>query len=262
MRAITVIPGQAGSAALEDVPEPDGGRRRAARRRAGARDLRHRRGDRARRVRLGAAGRGAAGARARVARAGARGAGRARGSRPATSWSASCGGRTRCRAAVRGGRVGLLRERRVHRARDQAAARLRLGALARRAGVRDQARPGAGGRRRAARADQRGGQGVGADRADRRARDVRAAPGARHRRRADRPARRRCWRPSAATRCTCSTRSTDGPKPELVARLGGTYHAARRVGRGPGRHRGRGHGRAGRRRPGAARHRRATGSSA
>ena len=41
----------------------------------------------------------------------------------------------------------------VHRARDQAAARLRLGALARRAGVRDQARPGARGRRRAARAD-------------------------------------------------------------------------------------------------------------
>ena len=55
---------------------------------------------------------------------------------------------------------------------------------------------------------------------------------------------------------------TDGPKPELVARLGATYHAHDASAGGPGRHRDRGHRRAGRRRPGAARHARATGSCA
>ena len=115
-------------------------------------------------------------------------------------------------------------QRRVHRARDQAAARLRLGALARRAGVRDQARPGARGRRRPARADQRGGQGVGADRAHRRARDVRAAQRAGHRRRADRPAggaARGPARPRGA-RARPGDRRAEA---RARARLGGTYHA-------------------------------------
>ena len=88
-------------------------------------------------------------------------------------------------------------QRRVHRARDQAAARLRLGALARRAGVRDQAGPGARGRsaccssrpawwrRRGSRSSGSGARATFAPR---------TVPG--HRRRADRPAGGAAGRPA------------------------------------------------------------------
>ena len=68
------------------------------------------------------------------------------------------------------------------------------------------------GRRRADGADHGGGQGVGADRADRGAGLVRAAAGAGHRRRARSACWRRCSACSAGSTCTCSTGSTEGPE--------------------------------------------------
>ena len=106
MRALTVVPLQAGSAALVEMPDPvpGDGELLVEGSRSGVcgTDIEIV----ARRVRLGAAGRGAAGARARVARARAVGARRERTSRPATWSSAWCAGPTRCRAApARAGRV-------------------------------------------------------------------------------------------------------------------------------------------------------------
>jgi threonine dehydrogenase-like Zn-dependent dehydrogenase len=106
---------------------------------------------------------------------------------------------------------------------DQGAPRLRLGALARRAGVRGAPRPGARGRRRPSRADERRRQGVAADRADRRTGVLRRAPRARDRRRADRAARGAAGR-AARYEIHVLDQVTEGPKPDLVARLGGTYH--------------------------------------
>ena len=194
MRAITVVPGQAGSARLDDVPEPAAD--------AGAvlvdgialgicgTDARDRRGP----LRLGAGGRGAARARPRVARARAR-VPRRRGLRPGDLVvgivrrpdpvpCACCAPR----------RMGLLPQRPLHRARHQGARRLRLGALARRAGVRRARRSRPRGRRRPARAHERRREGVGADRADRGARMLRRAARARDRRGPDRPAGRAAGR--------------------------------------------------------------------
>ena len=66
----------------------------------------------------------------------------------------------------------------------------------------------------------------------------------------------RCSRSSAASEVHVLDQVTAGPKPELVRRLGGTYHARRRLGRRASRHRGRGDGRPPGGRPGAARHQR------
>ena len=65
--------------------------------------------------------------------------------------------------------VGLLPQRPVHRARHQRARRLPFGALPDHAGFRGQGRPGPGHPGRPARADQRGGQGLGGGRPGRRA---------------------------------------------------------------------------------------------
>ena len=116
-------------------------------------------------------------------------------------------------APVRGGRVGLLRQRPVHRARDQGAARLRLGALAGRARAsRSGSTPALEDVGVLARADEHRREGVGADRAHRRAVDVRAA----HACSSPAPGRSGCWR-----RCWPSQRGyevhvldqvTDGPE--------------------------------------------------
>ena len=158
-------PGRLGAA--RRCPRAGRGRGRGARRRARARHLRHRRRDRRGPLRLGAGGRGAARARPRVARAGARVPRRrpeprrpGRRHRPPP--------RPRAVRLLRARRVGLLPQRPLHRARHQGARRLRLGALARRAGVRRARRSRPRGRRRPARAHERRGEGVGADRADRR----------------------------------------------------------------------------------------------
>ena len=255
MRAITVIPGQAGSAALEDVPEPDVA--------AGAllvdglalgicgTDGEIVRGEYgwappgAERLVLGHESLG----RVREAPGGLG----VRGGRPRGRHRAAAGrGAVR---PVRGGGVGLLRERRVHRARDRGART----ATARSAG--------ASSRTFAIRLDpeledvgvlleptgvvakaweQIERIGARATFAPRRVLVTGAGPigllgGA-------------AGRASAATRCTCSTRSPTGRSPSWCARLGAHLpRGARRVGRGRGRHRRRGHGRAGRRRRGAAR---------
>ena len=85
----------------------------------------------------------------------------------------------------------------------QGAARLRLRALADRAGVRRQARPGARAARRADGADHDRGQGVGADRPHRAAGDDRAAAAC------SSPARGRsgCWR-----RCSGQAARAGGPR--------------------------------------------------
>ena len=131
MRAITVVPlpGRLGPPRRGARAGAEHGRGAGRRARAGGLRDRHR--DHRRRVRLGAAGRGAADARPRVARPRARGP---RGQRLRARRS-----RRRHRAPARSGAVRLLRARRVghlpqrplHRARDQGAPRLRLRALAR-----------------------------------------------------------------------------------------------------------------------------------
>ena len=168
MRAITIDPGVADSAAARGdagagrVRGRDPRRRRRARASAG----RTRRSSAATTARRRPAR--AADPRARVARPGRRGAGgqRLRPGRPRRRHRAAPG--SRAVPVVRGGRVGLLPQRPLHRARHQGAARLRLGALADRAGVRREARSRARAARGADGADDDRGQGVGADRPDRR----------------------------------------------------------------------------------------------
>ncbi len=209
MRAITVSPGIANSARLDDVPEPPAVGRRGSGAHRGAGRVRHRPRNPVGRLRLGAAGRAAAGARPRIARARRSGAG---GLRPGARRP-----RGRHRAPARSGAVPGLRRRRMghvpqralHRARHQGAPRLRRRALPARAGIRGQGRSGTGHSRRAARARQHPGQGLGPHRAHRRARARLAAaqpcwsPA---------PARSGCWprswECSAISMCTSSTTTT------------------------------------------------------
>ena len=95
--------------------------------------------------------------------------------------------RPRALPQLRGGRVGHVPQRPVHRARHQGDRRLHVRALADRARVRDEGRPLARPPRRAARAHDGRHQGVGAGRRGRPARVLGAADRARDRRRADRP---------------------------------------------------------------------------
>ena len=126
---------------------------------------------------------------------------------------------------LRGGRVGHVPQRPVHRARHQADRRLHVRALADRARVRHQGRPVAGHPRRAARADDRRRQGLGAGRGGRPARVLGAADRARDRRRA----RSACSRPSSAKQHGLDVHVLDrmesGAKPDLVRALGATYHS-------------------------------------
>ena len=217
MRALTVIPGQAGSGAVVEMPEPPVQDGPVLVRDPGDRRLRDGHRDRRRRVRVGAAGRDAADPRPRVARPGARGA------RAAAAWPRRPGGRHRPAArpgpvpGLRRRRVGHVPQRPLHRARHQAARRLRVGALSgssRSSLVKVD--PGLGLARRAAGAGQRPGQGVGAHRADRPARPLGAAQGAGHRRRADRPAGRADG-PAARAGGPCpGPRDRRAPSPSLV----------------------------------------------
>ena len=113
MRAITSSPGVKDSADLEELPEPDPSEGGDPRRRRRAGHLRDRRRDRPRRLRRGAARRGAADPRPRVARARGRGARRQRlrARRPRRRHRPAPGpGAVR---VVRGGGVGLLPQRRA-----------------------------------------------------------------------------------------------------------------------------------------------------
>ena len=189
--------------------------------------LRDRRRDRARRLRRGAAGRRAAGARPRVARPRAPRRPAAAASRPATSSSASCAAPTpfRARRARRGSgtsaATGGYTERGIKALHGFGSERWRIEPE-----FAVKLDPGARAARRADGADDHRRQGVGADRPRAHARDDRARARARHRAPARSGCWRRCSRASAATSCTVLDRATDGPKPELVRDLGGTYHAA------------------------------------
>ena len=114
---------------------------------------------------------------------------------------------------LRGRRVGHVPQRPVHRARHQGARRLRPRALAHRARASRSGSTRCSGRRRAAGADQRRRQGVGAHRADRPRAPLGAADRPGHRRRADRSAGRAAGPCSAGWRSTSWTAATDGPKP-------------------------------------------------
>ena len=218
MRAITVVPGQAGSARLDDVPEPDPSEGAVLVDGARPRRLRHRPRDRRRRVRRGAA-RAATGWSSATSRwAGCARRRRTAASPPATSSPASSAAPTRCRAPTARAASGTCA---ATAATPSAASRSSHGFGRERWRVEPdfavQARPAARRRRRAARADQRRRQGVGAHRADRRARVLRAATvlvtGA---------------GPIGLLAALLGVqrgldvhvldRSTDGPKPELVAR--------------------------------------------
>ena len=178
-------------------------------------------------------GRRAAGPRPRIARPRARGAAPAAASRPATWSSASSGGAIRSPAcACAAGewdmcRNGLYTERGI-----KAPRRLRRRALPPRARIRGEDRPGA--RSAAAccsspRASSPKRGSISTASATYAQLDAAQRPG--HRRRARRPAGRAHGRDSAAMRSMCSTAPTDGPKPELVRELGGTYHARWPAGR-------------------------------
>ena len=104
------------------------------------------------------------------------------------------------------GRVGHVPERPVHRAGDQGAPRVHVGALARRAGVRAQGGSVPGTPRRAPRADDRDREGAGAGRRGRPARPLGTEDGARDRRGADRPPRG-LRREAAMARSSSSTSS-------------------------------------------------------
>ena len=224
MRAITVEPGKADSAALEEMPEPTAGE--------GAilvdgvalgicgTDAEIVRG----RLRRGAARQRAADPRPRVARPRARGAGgqRLRARRPRGRHRPPPGPGPVPVVRRRG--VGLLPQRRVHRARDQGAPRLRLRALADRAGLRGEARSVARPARRADGADdawsrRRGSRSTASTRGPRSAPSACSSPA---------PGRSacspRCSRCSAGYEVHVLDRTTDGPKPQLVADLGATYH--------------------------------------
>ena len=188
--------------------------------RAGGRGVRHRQGDRARRVRLGAARARPAGrwATSRWDGSSAPDGQRLRAGRPGgRAWSGGpdpvpCGA---CAAR----RVGHVPQRPLHRARHQGARRLRQRAVDGRARATPSSSTRASGIVGVLTgADQRGRQGVGAGRADRRAGLVRAAA----RCWSPAPGRSGCWPRcsacSAGSRCTCSTGSPTGPKPDLVAR--------------------------------------------
>ena len=187
MRALTVAPGIANSAQLEDVPEPPASDGAVLVRTLALGVCGTDREIVVRRLRLGAAGPEALGDRPRVARQGRGGAGglrlQARRSRrrhraPARSGAVS---------VLRGRRMGYVPQRPLHRARHQGAQRLRLGFFPHRAGIPDQARSVARHERRPGRADQRRRQGLGSHRAHRPplAR-LGAEDAAGHRRRSDR----------------------------------------------------------------------------
>ena len=134
--------------------------------------------------------------------------------------------RGRHRAPARSGALSRLRRRRMghvpqrplHRARHQAAQRLRRRAVSRRTRFPRQARSRARQSRRADGADQHRRQGLGTDRAHRRAQCLLAsARGAGHRRRPGRPAGGAARPGSAATRCTCSIASPTVPSPRWCA---------------------------------------------
>ena len=123
------------------------------------------------------------------------------------------------------GEWDFCRNGRLHRARHQGAARLRLRALADRAGVRDQARSGARHARRADGADDRRREGLGADRPRAHARDARARARARHRRRPDRAARGAARAPARLRADGARSRQRADRSPSSCATLGGTYHS-------------------------------------
>ena len=125
MRALTVAPGIANSARVEDVPEPPRVRRRRAGAHPGARRLRHRPRNRVGRLRLGAAGRKAAGDRPRIARRSVRGARRQRTSPRRSRRRHRAPARSGAVPGLRGRRMGYVPQRPLHRARHQGAQRLR-----------------------------------------------------------------------------------------------------------------------------------------
>ena len=149
----------------------------------------------------------------------------ARASRRATSSSASCGGPTRCRArpARRGSGTS------APTASTPSAASSRCTATARSAGASSpSSRSGStrGSRMSACCSSRRAWWPRRGSRSSASARGRRSSPAGCS---SPAPARSacwaRCWRSSAATRSTCSTRSPTGPSPSFVRRLGGTYHA-------------------------------------
>ena len=103
---------------------------------------------------------------------------------------------------LRGGRVGHVPQRPVHRARHQADRRVHVRAMADRTRVRDQGGSHAGDPRRAAGADDGGRQSVGDGDDDRSTLVLGTAEGARDRRRADWPSRGP-HRRAARTGCPC-----------------------------------------------------------
>ena len=225
MRAVTVEPGVEGSVRYEEVPEPDTATGSVLVEALAVgicgTDVEIVEGD------YGWAPRGqdAPGPRPRVARPGARprpGSGFAEG-RPRRRHRAPA--RPGAVPELRGGRVGHVPQRPLHRARHQADRRLHVRALADRARVRH------------ARSTRRSASSgvllepttVVAKAWEQIVASARAPfwepqHGARHRRRADRPARRADRRCSAGSRFTSSTGSTSGPSRSWSATLGATYH--------------------------------------
>ena len=168
MRAITVLPGVANSARLDEVPDPPASDGAVLARTLGARGVRHRSRDRLRapmasapagdqRLVLGHELLGEVVTAPQGQRLCAR---RPRGRHRATTRSGTL-------PRMRGRRVGYVPQRPLHRARHQGPARLRRRALPHRAGIRRQGRSGARHARRPARARQRRRQGMGSTEADR-----------------------------------------------------------------------------------------------
>ena len=132
---------------------------------------------------------------------------------------------------LRGGEVGHVPQRPVHRARHQGDRRLHVRALAHRARVRDEGRRVAGPARRAARADDvvtKAWEQVDRGRPARRS-------GSRGPCSSPVRGRSAFWRPwsdgSAGSRCTCSIACESGSKPGDGSCPWGTYHSGHRCGR-------------------------------
>ena len=222
MRAVTVVPGTAGSLRVEEVPEPDPG--------LGS-------------VLVEALAVGICGTDAEIAEGGYgwpppgrdrlilghESLGRVVDPGPSGLRGGRARGRDRAPAGpgavpeLRGGRVGHVLQRRLHRAGHQGRRRVHGRALADRAGVRGAGGSRAGRARGAAGADHRGGEGLGAHRQHRAAHVLGPAHGAGRRRRADRPARRAVAVQHGAE-VHVLDRVESGPKPALVEQLGATYH--------------------------------------
>ena len=215
MRGLVVDPGRPGSArVVDDLPEPDADRGRHPGRGPDGRHLRHRPGDRRRRLRRGARRRAvrsssgtsrSAGSSSDARRTFAPGdlvAGVVRRPDPVPCPNCAVGEWDMCRN-------GSYTECGIKQRHGFARERWRV-----EPDFAVTARPGPGRRRRPARADERGREGLGTHRTDRApglAGQPRDRPG--HRRRTDRPARRAARRRSAGSTCTSSTGSPTGRSP-------------------------------------------------